>query len=81
MCFTWNSICDQDTSEERIAQGMAECMTKTGCLLVRDPLVDEADNVQFNAMMQQYFSQPTDIKMLDARPEVHYQVSTWMHTI
>ena len=28
----------------------------------------------FTDMMQRYFGQPADVKMEDARPDVHYQV-------
>jgi hypothetical protein len=40
----------------------------------QDPRVDNNLNTNFLDMMEQYYEQPTEIRNLDARPEVHYQV-------
>eukprot|EP00696_Hemimastix_kukwesjijk_P006951 gnl/Hemi2/18821_TR6230_c0_g1_i1.p1 gnl/Hemi2/18821_TR6230_c0_g1~~gnl/Hemi2/18821_TR6230_c0_g1_i1.p1 ORF type:complete len:356 (-),score=117.25 gnl/Hemi2/18821_TR6230_c0_g1_i1:86-1153(-) len=55
-------------------QAVAEALKNFGCLIVRDPRVNEADNDQFVDMMEDYFGQPEDVKRADARPELHYQV-------
>lgn len=43
---------------------------------VRDPRVHAADNEQFLDMMERYFGQPYAVKLAQARPDLHYQVST-----
>lgn len=53
---------------------MARCLTETGCLVVRDCRVNTADSETFLNMMERYFEQPTEVKLLDARPSCHYQV-------
>lgn len=46
----------------------------TGCLIVRDSSVDMLMNETFLDMMERYFSQTTEEKLEDARPNLCYQV-------
>jgi len=57
-----------------MAADMARCLAETGCLVIRDSRVDAADSEIFMNMMERYFEQPTEVKLLDARPSCHYQV-------
>ncbi len=58
----------------QFCQDMADCLAQTGCLIVRDPRVGTAEADCFLDMMERYFSQPTNAKMQDVHPELHYQV-------
>ena len=60
-----------------LAAGVAECLRRTGCCVVRDPRVRAADNERFLDMMERYFSRPGDAKLDDCRPDLHYQVPRW----
>lgn len=63
------------TNEDlEMARQLAECVQRTGCLLVRDPRVTVADNNQFLDLMESYFSQPPDMKQAESRPDLHFQV-------
>ena len=53
---------------------LAESLIKFGAVLVRDPRVKASDADEFLDMMERYFEQPSEEKMLDARPELYYQV-------
>lgn len=53
---------------------IVETLHKTGILIVRDPLIDTYENDKFIDLMEKYYEQPYDVKMLDARPELSYQV-------
>ena len=64
----------QGESAEAMATAMADCLSQTGCLIVRDPRVGQSDNETFLNLMESYFEQPDEVKMHDARPELHYQV-------
>ena len=55
------------------AASMARCLSETGCLVIRDPRVGVSDNETFLNLMERYFEQPTEVKMRDARPALHYQ--------
>ncbi|CAG8442002.1 2527_t:CDS:2 [Ambispora gerdemannii] len=52
----------------------ANALRDYGALLVKDPRVTEEDNAQFLDLIEDYFAQPFDIKLQDARPEFGYQV-------
>ncbi len=41
---------------------MAECMHKSGVLIVKDPRVPMEDNERFINMIEKYFEQPSEIK-------------------
>jgi hypothetical protein len=56
---------------------IARCLSETGCLVIRDFRVNTADNEAFLNMMERYFEQPTEVKLLDARPSCHYQVTAF----
>lgn len=59
---------------DETAVAIARCLSETGCLVIRDFRVNTADNEAFLNMMERYFEQPTEVKLLDARPSCHYQV-------
>ncbi|KAG9304521.1 hypothetical protein G9A89_020085 [Geosiphon pyriformis] len=52
----------------------ANALRDYGALLVKDPRVTEADNGRFLDLLEDYFAQPHEIKIQDARPEFGYQV-------
>ncbi len=56
-------------------QQLAASLQAPGCVIVRDPRIDERDNERFLDVMERYFSQPVATKLIDARPELHYQVN------
>jgi hypothetical protein len=64
------------TSEEAIAecQRAAAAMAKYSACSVSDERVSFQDNSEFLNLLEDYFDQPTSIKMLDVRPELAYQV-------
>jgi hypothetical protein len=47
-------------------------MHRTGCLLVRDSRVKEADNTAFLDLLERYYASSDGTS--DARPEYHFQV-------
>mmetsp|Transcript_22801 Transcript_22801/g.70519 ORF Transcript_22801/g.70519 Transcript_22801/m.70519 type:complete len:363 (+) Transcript_22801:269-1357(+) len=51
---------------------IADALHAYGCLVVKDPRVDDADNETFLDMMERYFEQSDGAT--DARPHLHYQV-------
>ncbi|KAF6250741.1 Clavaminate synthase-like protein [Scenedesmus sp. NREL 46B-D3] len=53
---------------------LAECLARTGCLVVRDPRVSAAANDTFLDMLESYFSRSGEAKQAEARPELAYQV-------
>ena len=55
-------------------KALADCLSRTGCLIVRDPRVASEDNAHFLDLMERYFGQASEVKFRDARPELHYQV-------
>ena len=60
--------------QNRFCEEVASCLQQTGCLIVRDPRVGTEQSDCFLDMMERYFSQPTERKMPDVHPELHYQV-------
>lgn len=109
-------------SRAALARGIASCLHRTGCCVVRDPRVQprypiasstlredaaacqdrldchrskrarrqlesslvvkfpslpRSDQSTFLDMMERYFRQSSDVKLRDARPELHYQVGSW----
>lgn len=66
----------QGEAAEAMSTSMATCLSETGCLIVRDPRVGKSDNETFLDLMESYFEQPDEVKLRDARPELHYQVYT-----
>ena len=63
-----------DEGVQATCRAMAESIHRTGILVVRDPRVSADDNSTFQALMQRYYSQPADALMVDARPDIFYQV-------
>ncbi len=60
--------------QNAFCEEVASCLQQTGCLIVRDPRVSSEQSDCFLDMMERYFSQPTELKMPDVHPELHYQV-------
>jgi hypothetical protein len=54
----------------------AEAMLKYSSCSVRDPRVPESMNSEFLNLLEDYFDQPTEEKLKDARPELAYQVGS-----
>ncbi|CAG8646992.1 4718_t:CDS:1 [Acaulospora colombiana] len=52
----------------------ANALVDYGALLLKDPRVTEEDNSQFLNLMEDYFAQPYEKKLKDARPDLSYQV-------
>jgi len=66
---------NQDSATSYIeAIKAADALKKYGALLLKDSRVNEEHNHAFLDMMEEYYSQPADIKMKDARPEYAFQV-------
>lgn len=63
-----------DAGVQATCQAMSEAIHRTGVLVVRDPRVSADDNKTFQTLMQRYYSQPVDDLLVDARPELFYQV-------
>jgi len=70
---------DKATPQEIL---LAECkklssaLHRYGLCVVRDPRVTEQDNDSFLDMLERYFEQPDEKKMVDVHPELSYQVGT-----
>jgi len=60
----WESACGE----------IAQLLRDFGLLIVKDPRVDPELNPKFLDMMEQYYEQPAEVRMQDARPDVHFQV-------
>jgi len=61
-------------SDSETCKAMADCIHRTGILIIRDPRVTEVDNSTFIDMMEKYFEQDSHTKREDARPDIFYQV-------
>lgn len=53
---------------------LAECLARTGCLVVRDPRVPASANDTFLDMLEGYFCRSEEQKQAEARPDLAYQV-------
>jgi len=53
---------------------VAQMLEKVGALIINDPRVSFHDNNAFLDELERYFEQDDEIKLADARPELHYQV-------
>jgi len=53
---------------------MADYLSKTSILVVRDPRVSEGEASAFTSLLQRYYSQELPALMADARPDCAYQV-------
>ena len=61
---------------QQLCKALAQCLSRTGCVVVKDPRVGSEDNSLFVDLMERYFSQEAVVKRHDARPDLHYQVCT-----
>lgn len=53
---------------------VSRILRDTGALLVKDPRCTVEDNDRFLDMMEKYFERPSEFKLLQERPNLHYQV-------
>ncbi|GAB4832618.1 hypothetical protein Ancab_006636 [Ancistrocladus abbreviatus] len=69
------SLSDQlDPKLKKLCAEVSRTLSETGALLVRDPRCSVEDNDRFIDMMEGYFEQPEEFKLLQERPHLHYQV-------
>lgn len=72
--------CHNDVSAEMVKKIRIQCeevsrtLKETGALLVKDPRCSADDNDRFLDMMESYFQKSYDFKLLQQRPNLHYQV-------
>lgn len=74
---------DSSSQAERddLCLQVASTLQSSGCLIVRDPRVDHAENDSFIDMMEVYFGRTGEDKKAEERPELSYQVSNCLsHT-
>lgn len=69
--FLTDPSSDQALSECKKA---AEAFIKFSACSILDERVTEEDNSKFLNLLEDYFDQPRNVKMLDVRPELAYQV-------
>lgn len=68
---------DSQLGDGRLSELCAEVsrtLRETGVLLVKDPRCSTQDNDRFIDMMEKYFECPSEFKLLQERPHLHYQV-------
>jgi isopenicillin N synthase-like dioxygenase len=67
---------EDPTSEKAIAEAkrVVDILKRAGAFAVRDPRVTEEDNNKFLDLLESYFEQPEEVKLKDARPDIHYQL-------
>ncbi|KAF3452683.1 hypothetical protein FNV43_RR03116 [Rhamnella rubrinervis] len=68
---------DSQLGDRRLGELCAEVsrtLRETGALLVKDPRCSAEDNDRFIDMMEKYFECPSEFKLLQERPHLHYQV-------
>ncbi|KAJ0094577.1 hypothetical protein Patl1_17250 [Pistacia atlantica] len=58
----------------QLCREVSRILRETGALLVKDPRCTVEDNDRFIDMMEKYFESPKEFKMLQERPNLHYQV-------
>ncbi|KAK6928691.1 Non-hem dioxygenase N-terminal domain [Dillenia turbinata] len=72
-----DSLNPDDQIDEKLRSLCSEVsrtLRETGALLVKDPRCSVEDNDRFLDMMERYFEQPSELKRLQERPHLHYQV-------
>jgi isopenicillin N synthase-like dioxygenase len=57
-----------------LPRSVLDAMRNASCVVVRDPRVPYQQNEEFLDLMEQYFSQPREVKMRDIRADSSYQV-------
>ena len=63
-------VCDEKDLNAKASQAFLDF---SACSVL-DPRVSEGENAQFLDLLEDYFDQPTEAKLKDARPELSYQV-------
>ncbi|KAJ9558414.1 hypothetical protein OSB04_013028 [Centaurea solstitialis] len=63
-----------DPQLKTVCSEVSRTLRETGALLIKDPRCSAQDNDRFIDMMEKYFEQPDDVKRLQERPHLHYQV-------
>ena len=69
------SLSSDNDEMKRVCSEVSRTLSETGALLVKDPRCSAEDNDRFIDMMERYFEQPDEVKRLQERPNLHYQVS------
>jgi DNA-binding transcriptional regulator YbjK len=65
---------DFNSQLQTLCSDVSRNLSETGALLIKDPRCTVEDNDRFIDMMEKYFSTPYDFKILQERPQLHYQV-------
>lgn len=63
-----------DLVKAKIGEEILHALREFSCVIVRDPRVPASQNDVFLDTMEDYFAQQREVKMLDARPDLAYQV-------
>ncbi|GKF37001.1 hypothetical protein Tco_0113759, partial [Tanacetum coccineum] len=58
---------------EKVCLEVSRILRETGALLVRDPRCSAEDADRFISMTEKYFEMPDEFKLVQARPDMHYQ--------
>ena len=66
---------DNERVVGELCGSVSRSLRETGALLVKDPRCSADDNDRFLDMMERYFERPSDFKLLQERPHLHYQVT------
>ncbi|XP_044512101.1 uncharacterized protein LOC123230066 isoform X2 [Mangifera indica] len=67
-------VATMSTELVELCREVSRLLRETGALLVKDPRCTVEDNDQFLDMMEKYFERPKEFKLLQERPNLHYQV-------
>lgn len=67
-------LTDLSLDNESFINGIVRSLHTNGILIVKDPSINELQNNEFIDLMEKYYEQPYDLKILDSRPELSYQV-------
>ena len=68
-------LADPNSAEaQEECAAVAKSLLETGIVLLKDPRVSGDAQTEFLDMMEDYFDQPTELKMPDVRKELHHQV-------
>ncbi|GJX09646.1 hypothetical protein Tco_0199505 [Tanacetum coccineum] len=61
---------------ENVCLEVSRILREIGALLVKDPRCLAEDNERFISMMEKYFEMPDGLKLLQACPDMNYQVTS-----
>ncbi|XP_010695389.2 uncharacterized protein LOC104908034 [Beta vulgaris subsp. vulgaris] len=72
--LNWESNGKENKEINSLCMEVSRILKETGALLIKDPRCSIQDNDRFLDMMEKYFQQPSEFKLLQERPLLHYQV-------